>query len=167
LGRDGTAAREGQIGRGDRGRRTAIPQAALETLREERVGRASAIGFAATVSEPFRSGRGYGRGSRPIKPRSAKNAERLAASLRSGALTGRAHARKNLPAIFGMSLSAPVGATPPQTRRSASCQELFRNPCGLTKRRSISLTSQRRTRRMWRSVSSRSLISHLSFVPGV
>jgi hypothetical protein len=32
-------------------------RAALETLREERVGRASALGFAATVSEPFRSGK--------------------------------------------------------------------------------------------------------------
>jgi hypothetical protein len=43
------------------------------------------------------------------QPRSAKSAERLAAALRSGALTGRAHARKGPPAMFGMSLSAPAG----------------------------------------------------------
>ncbi len=55
------------------------------------------------------AGRGYGRGSRPVKPRSAKSAERLPAPLRSGALTGRAHARKGPPAMFGMSLSASAG----------------------------------------------------------
>jgi hypothetical protein len=53
--------------------------------------------------------RGYGRGSQPVKPRSAKSAERLAAALRSGALTGRAHARKGPPAMFGTPLSAPAG----------------------------------------------------------
>jgi hypothetical protein len=61
--------------------------------------------------KPSRSeaGREYERGSRPVKPRSAKSAERFTAALRSGALTGRAHARKSPPAMFGMSLSAPAG----------------------------------------------------------
>ena len=69
--------------------------------------------YASQRQEPSHSeaGRGYGRGSRPVKPRSAKNAERLAAALRSGALTGRAHARKSPPAMFGMSLFAPAGQT--------------------------------------------------------
>jgi hypothetical protein len=54
---------------------------------------------------------GTGAESQPVKPRSAKSAERLAAALRSGALTGRAHARKSLPAMFGMSLFALAGQT--------------------------------------------------------
>src|SRR6266852_1438805 len=119
LGRNGSATREGlhlppqeqgQIGRGDRERSEAIPQTVRETLREERTGGAAVVGFAATVTSHSEAGRGYGRGSRPVKPRSAKSAERLTAALRSGALTGRAHARKP-PAMFGMSLSAPAGAS--------------------------------------------------------
>jgi len=66
LGRNGSATREGlhlrpqeqgRIGRGDRARRAAIPRAVRETLREERTGSASAVGLAATVTEPFRSGK--------------------------------------------------------------------------------------------------------------
>ena len=66
LGRNGSAAREGlclrsqeqgQVGRGDRERRAAIPRAVRETLRQERTGRAPAVGFAATGTEPFRSGK--------------------------------------------------------------------------------------------------------------
>jgi hypothetical protein len=69
---------QGQIGRGDRGRCAAIPRAIRETLREERTQRASAVGFAATVTASHsEAGRGYGRGSRPVKPRSAKSTERL------------------------------------------------------------------------------------------
>ena len=45
------------------------------------------------AAEPFRSG-STGAESRPVKTRSAKNAERLAAALRSGVLTGRVHTRK-------------------------------------------------------------------------
>jgi hypothetical protein len=69
--------------------------------------------YASQRQEPSHSeaGRGYGCGSRPVKPRSAKSAERLAAALRSGALTGRAHAGKSPPAMFGMSLFAPAGQT--------------------------------------------------------
>jgi hypothetical protein len=48
---------QGQIGRGDRERRPAMPRAVRETLREEKTGSASAVGFAATVAEPFRSGK--------------------------------------------------------------------------------------------------------------
>jgi hypothetical protein len=47
-----------------------------------------------------------GAGSQPVKPRSAKSAERLAA----GALTGRPDARKSPPAMFGMSFFASAGA---------------------------------------------------------
>lgn len=68
--------------------------------------------YASQRPEPSHSeaGRGYGCGSRPVKPRSAKRAERLAAALRSGALTGRAHTRKALPLCSG-SLSDPAGRT--------------------------------------------------------
>jgi hypothetical protein len=41
-----------------------------------------------------------------------EDAERLTAPLRSGALTGHAHARTKLAAMFGMSLSAPAGQAP-------------------------------------------------------
>ena len=54
------------------------------------------------------------------------NAERLAAALRSGALTGRAHARESPPAMFGMSLFTPAGQ-PLSERRSESYED------GLTK----------------------------------
>lgn len=66
LGRNGSATREGLhlrpqehglIGRGDRERRAAMPRAVRGTLREEKTGSASAVGFAATVAEPFRSGK--------------------------------------------------------------------------------------------------------------
>ena len=123
LCRNGTAAREGlhlwsqeqgQIGRGDRGRVQRACKPFRKYFAKKESDKHQWQRFASTVSEPFRSGKRYGRGSQPVKPRSAKSAERLAATLRFGALTGRAHARKNLLAIFGMSLSASVGATPPQ-----------------------------------------------------
>jgi len=46
---------QGQIGRGDLGRRAATRELFEKQLREERTARASAVGFAATVTEPFRS----------------------------------------------------------------------------------------------------------------
>jgi hypothetical protein len=46
---------KGQIGRGDRAGCAAIARAVRETLQEERTGSASAVGLAATVTEPFRS----------------------------------------------------------------------------------------------------------------
>src|ERR1700675_1883912 len=48
---------QGQIGRGDRGRSAATGELFEKTLREERTAGASAVGFAATITEPFRSGK--------------------------------------------------------------------------------------------------------------
>jgi|ERR1700687_1176631 len=101
-----------------------MPRAVRETLREEKTGSASAVGFAATVAEPFRSGKRVRARITTRQARSAKDAERLAAALRSGALTGRAHARKSPPAMFGMSLSAPAGQSLSE-RRSESREELI------------------------------------------
>jgi hypothetical protein len=93
-----------------RKRREAIPQTVRETLREETTGGA-ASGRIRGDSDRAHSeaGRGYGRGSRRVKPRSAKSAERLAAALRSGALTGRAHARKPSRYVRNVSLCPSRG----------------------------------------------------------
>jgi len=100
-----------QVGRGDRERRAAIPRAVRETLRQERTGRASAVGFAATGTEPFRSGKRVRARITAHQAPSRKERGTPSAALRSGALTGRVHTRKGPPATFGMSLSAPAGRT--------------------------------------------------------
>ena len=89
------------------------------------------VGFAATVTEPFRSGK---RVRARVTARQApfrQSAERLAAALRSGALTGRAHARKGPPAMFGMPLSAPAGQTSQGAMRVP--RRTNWHPSGLTK----------------------------------
>jgi hypothetical protein len=56
-----------------------------------------------------------------------EDAERLTAPLRSGALTGHAHARTKLAARFGMSLSAPAGQSlPSDSPPPGHSQDFFR-----------------------------------------
>ena len=98
-------------GFGDCERREASPQAVekhSEKKNRERVsGRLRGDSNRAIPKREKGTGADHG----PSSPVPHKNAERLAAALRSGALTGRAHARKSPPAMFGMSLSAPAGQT--------------------------------------------------------
>jgi len=100
-------------GLGDCERRAAISQAFRETLREVRTVSAPAVGFAVRVAEPFRSGRRVRARitARQAPFRKERGTPCACASLRSGALTGRAHARKSPPAMFGMSLFALAGQT--------------------------------------------------------
>jgi hypothetical protein len=110
-------------GFGDCERRAASPQAVRETptkTNPERV--SSRFRRDSTRAIPKRE-KGTGADHNLSSPVPQKNAERLAAALRSGALTGRARARKGPPAMFGMPLSAPAGATLSE-RRSASRKEL-------------------------------------------
>jgi len=77
---------------------------------QERTGSASAVGFVATVAEPFRSGKRVRARITARQAPSRKERGTPSAALRSGALTDRARARKGPPAMFGMPLSAPAGA---------------------------------------------------------
>jgi hypothetical protein len=101
-------------GRGDRGRVQRACKPFRKHFAKKESDRHQWQGFASTVSEPFRSGkRVRARITARQDPfRKERGTPCGYTSLRG--LTGRAHARKNLLAIFGMSLSAPVGATPPQ-----------------------------------------------------
>lgn len=109
--------------RGDRVRRAATRELFEKTLREERTARASAEGFAATITEPFRSGKRVRARitARQAPLRKGRGTPCGCASLRG---VDRPCPRPREPSRYVRNVSlCPSGATP-STRRSESCEEV-------------------------------------------